>query len=204
MTSNTSNTVKLSDLETVLDVCGSDPRRWPEPLRSGLLRLVDQDTAANQLLREAEALDRLLAKAPDVGATQCAALADRIVAAALREQQAGIQSADHSVAGSSANSATPAGSGGWSENQIESNVVPLRKRPSRSSSGAIPQDGFWAGAALAACLMLGVMLGQSQMADPVAELFIADAGQSISDDDAFSDQLALIEDDDLIIDEDLL
>jgi hypothetical protein len=80
--SNTSMT--LTDFERLLDVYGGDRTHWPADARAAAAQLVARDARARRLLAEAEALDRLLERAPLPGLATEAALADRIVAAAQR------------------------------------------------------------------------------------------------------------------------
>lgn len=68
----------------VLERYGSDRTRWPAPVRKRFTGLISGSPAAEQRLREAEALDRLLDLAPPP-AVDTDALADRIMAAAVTE-----------------------------------------------------------------------------------------------------------------------
>jgi hypothetical protein len=81
---NSGNNMTIGDLEHLLDVYGSDRARWPIDARSGAGQLAARDRAARRLLGEAEALDRLLERAPLPSLAREAALADRIIAAAQR------------------------------------------------------------------------------------------------------------------------
>jgi hypothetical protein len=81
---NAGNNMTMSDLERLLDVYGSDRTRWPVDARSGAGQLAARDKAARRLLGEAEALDRVLERAPLPSLAREAALADRIIAAAQR------------------------------------------------------------------------------------------------------------------------
>lgn len=71
--------------------------------------------------------------------------------------------------------------------------APVRQR--RSISG----QNRWAAAALAASLVLGIVAGQSRTIAPAADLLIGASDQS-----AASSQLALIDETDRLLDEDLL
>jgi hypothetical protein len=84
MTSMSNNTMTIADFERLLDVYGSDRTRWPVEARASAGQLVARDKAARRLLAEAEALDRTLERAPLPSLAEEAALADRILAAALR------------------------------------------------------------------------------------------------------------------------
>jgi hypothetical protein len=81
---NAGNNMTIADLERLLDVYGSDRARWPVDARSGAGQLAARDKAARRLLGEAEALDRVLERAPLPSLAKEAALADRIIAAAQR------------------------------------------------------------------------------------------------------------------------
>lgn len=81
---NAGNNMTMADLERLLDVYGSDRTRWPVDARSGAGQLATRDKAARRLLGEAEALDRVLERAPLPSLAREAALADRIIVAAQR------------------------------------------------------------------------------------------------------------------------
>lgn len=195
-TGNTPMSATLEQLEAVLDVCGADPRRWPEPLRSGLLKLVATDAAAERLMHEASALDKVLSQAPGLSAARCAALADRIAAAAAAEPRARQTGAGAAVASPSARAPVGTPSVG--------NVVPLRQRRQRPPRGFFERDGVLASAALAASLLLGVMLGQSQLLSSAANYFAPNSDIEMASNEVAREQLALFDDADLILDEDLL
>jgi len=84
MTSMSNMGMTLAELEQLLDVYGGDRVRWPAEARTGAAQLVARDAGARRLLAEAEALDRVLERAPLPAVTVEAALAERIVAAAQR------------------------------------------------------------------------------------------------------------------------
>jgi hypothetical protein len=82
---NTSNTgMTLVDFERLLDVYGGDRTRWPAEARAAAAQLAARDARARRVLAEAEALDRVLERAPLPSLAVEAALAERIVAAAQR------------------------------------------------------------------------------------------------------------------------
>jgi len=74
----------LTEFERLLDVYGGDRTRWPTDARAAAAHLVARDIDAQRLLAEADALDRVLERAPLPALAKEAALADRIVAAAQR------------------------------------------------------------------------------------------------------------------------
>jgi hypothetical protein len=84
MTNMSNTSMTLADLERLLDVYGGDRTRWPADSRAGAAQLAARDAKAGRLLAEAEALDRVLGRAPLPALASEGALADRIVAAAQR------------------------------------------------------------------------------------------------------------------------
>ena len=82
---NTSNTgMTLVDFERLLDVYGGDRTRWPAEARAAAAQLAARDARARRVMAEAEALDRVLERAPLPSLAVEASLAERIVAAAQR------------------------------------------------------------------------------------------------------------------------
>lgn len=73
-----------AEFERLLAVYGSDRTRWPVDARKAAASLVARDAGAARLLAEAEALDRVLDRAPLPTLVREAALTERIVAAAQR------------------------------------------------------------------------------------------------------------------------
>lgn len=84
MTNAVNNSMTQGELERLLEVYGSDRTRWPVEARASAGQLVARDKAAARMLAEAEALDRVLERAPLPSLATEAALADRIVEAARR------------------------------------------------------------------------------------------------------------------------
>jgi hypothetical protein len=84
MTSMSNTSMTLTEFERLLDIYGGDRTRWPTEARAAAAHLVARDADAQHLLAEAEALDRVLERAPLPALAKEAALADRIVAAAQR------------------------------------------------------------------------------------------------------------------------
>ena len=85
MTRKGLGTVGLDKLEATLDTYGADRTRWPAPLRHALSGLIAGNAEAQELLKQAEAFDRLLDKAPQYDAARLGKLTERIVAAAERQ-----------------------------------------------------------------------------------------------------------------------
>jgi hypothetical protein len=84
MTSMNTKSMTMAELTRLLDVYGAGRTRWPAEARASAAPLVAADAAARRLLAEAEALDRVLDRAPVPGLQVEVALAERIVAAAQR------------------------------------------------------------------------------------------------------------------------
>lgn len=84
MTNMNNAGMSFTDFERLLDVYGGDRTRWPAEARAAAAQLVARDANARRVLAEAEALDRVLERAPLPGLAVEAALAERIVAAAQR------------------------------------------------------------------------------------------------------------------------
>ncbi|MBS0250604.1 MAG: hypothetical protein JSR78_06005 [Proteobacteria bacterium] len=85
MSRNSLGPVGLDKLEAALDTYGADRTRWPAPLRLSLSGLIAGNPDAHRMLKDAEAFDRLLDKAPPYDATRLSKLSDRIAMAAERQ-----------------------------------------------------------------------------------------------------------------------
>lgn len=135
----------MDRLQTVLDVFGSDRRRWPQADADKLSLLIETDSRARRLLVQAEALDRVLSAAPAGDVNRLIGLAHRIVAA--------------SVAASDEPLPHP------------SNVVPFphRGRPAAGPLRSRHQQNLPALLTLAASLIIGIMVGVSGFATPVLQ-----------------------------------
>ncbi len=171
MTSKDVTPLDLRQLDDLLDCYGSDATRWPADKRAAATSLLATSAEARRALAEAEAFDRLLAKAPSIERAGDAALVDRIVSAAMR---------------------TPRDSGG----QGGGIVVPFKPRPGRAAATtngkgpvlaarpARAERGLpWrAAAALAASLVCGVLVGTFDLApQPVRNLMeLANAETGVS------------------------
>ncbi len=123
----------MSQLQDVLDTFGGDRTRWPARARLEVSQVLSASPEAQQRLKDAEKLDRLLALAPRVPDAKIAALAERIVAQSARTPRV------------AATGAPPQQRTRWPNPRL--------------------MRGF-AGAALAASLLLGVLAGQSQIMSP--------------------------------------
>jgi hypothetical protein len=143
--------LSLVELQNCLDIHGADRNRWPADVARRLAALKGAEAeAATAALREAQALEAVLARASAVSPARQAALADRIMAQVQRDST--IAPASNVVA-----FARP---------------VSVRPPPPRASTGSpvlAPvqvlverQIGPWrVAAALAAALVLGIGVGVS-------------------------------------------
>jgi hypothetical protein len=161
--SNTSNTMTIAEFERLLDIYGSDRTRWPVEARASAGHLVARDRAARRLLAEAEALDRALERAPLPTLAQEAAIAERIVGAAKRTPRV-VPAAKVAPAQQAASGAGSRGA----DNHSADNVVRLsglrhhaQRLTGRSSLGGV------AAGALAASLVVGILIGHSNLTQPV-------------------------------------
>ena len=134
MTFRNAPTMTLADFARLLDIYGADRTRWPLAVRASAATRLAADTKARVLLAEAEALDTLLLRAPEPEGADVSALADRIIAAALRAPRLVASSGPAAPAVAAPRSALRA--------------------PDRA-----PQR---AAALLAASMMIGIFVGQSQ------------------------------------------
>jgi hypothetical protein len=152
--SNASNTMTIAEFERLLDVYGSDRTRWPTEARASAGHLVARDRAARRLLAEAEALDRTLERAPLPTLAQEAAIAERIVNAARRTPRVVPAPAAR------ADSVAPAA-------RNADNVVLLSglRRQAQRLTGRASLGGV--AGALAASLVLGILIGHSNLTQPV-------------------------------------
>lgn len=141
MTNASTTIMTLAEFERLLDVYGGDRTRWPVDARAAAAQLVARDLAAQRLLSESVALDRVLERAPLPSLAVEAALADRIVTAAQRSPR--IISVGDPASESERNTA-----------RVGSSTV--RRR------GVVPAD-LRKAAVLAASLMVGVYIGLSNI-----------------------------------------
>jgi len=142
----------LAELEQLLDVYGGDRVRWPAEARTGAAQLVARDAGARRLLAEAEALDRVLERAPLPAVTVEAALAERIVAAAQRSPRI-VKLEESRPAAATAAGATP----------VEVAAMPVAVRSAPRRMGLLLSRQARAVGFLAACLAIGIVLGDSDL-----------------------------------------
>jgi hypothetical protein len=152
--SNASNTMTIAEFERLLDVYGSDRTRWPAEARASAGHLVARDRAARRLLAEAEALDRALERAPLPTLAQEAAIAERIVNAARRTPR---------IVPAPATRTGVAGPAGRSADNVV--LFSGLRRQARRLTGRATLGGV--AGALAASLVLGVLIGHSNLTQPV-------------------------------------
>jgi hypothetical protein len=179
------NNMTLGEFERLLDVYGSDRTRWPVEARASAAQLAARDPAACRLLLEAEALDRVLVRAPLPSLASEAALAERILAAAQRSPRM-VRSGD-----AVPSTLTDGPSGVFLEGTKQSSVLRLSdRRRWRHGSPAGRAAGL-----LAACLMLGVFLGASAVPQPVIPALEEFTGISIGNGNAAQAPFDLLEED---------
>ena len=134
-----------------IDAYGADPARWPKPV--GDAKALRDPAVANDL-REAAALDRLLAMAAPKKASADKDLIDRIVAAAERTPRVVTQNAAQAITNRAATVETP---------RAKDTVVSLRRpTPTTRVWSTDLRRGF---AVLAASLVLGLSIGQLGIMD---------------------------------------
>ena len=181
-----------AEIERLLEAYGADSARWPEAARVRVAPLLAESVLAERVgvrarIAEARALDRLLdsASRPAPAPAREAALADRILAAALSErEQAAPESGTQSVA------EAPAAGG---------TVLPWR--PKARGPAPAPARTRWRAAGLmAASLAAGLVIGASANLAPVAQE-IADAIGIAADLEPIN---VVMSDDGTAIDEDVL
>jgi len=159
MTNANTTIMTLAEFERLLDVYGGDRTHWTIEARTAAAQLVARDTRAQRLLAEAEALDRVLERAPLPSLVTEAALADRVVAAAQRSPRI--------VSIKGAEDGSPeAQPGSGRETQLQ--------RPADLRSRAFRTDVRRA-AMLAASLVVGVYIGLSNLPQQIIPALTGDA-----------------------------
>lgn len=135
MSPKTSALMSVSEFVELIDVHGADRTRWPLSARASAASLLAVSAEARRLLAEAGAFDAILSRASDVRGTDILELAARIVA--NRGDQLGT---------------------------IVSKPVVTHSGLATVRRGQQFRAELWPGAALlAASLMVGILLGQSQL-----------------------------------------
>jgi hypothetical protein len=138
----------LAEFDQLLDVYGADRVRWPAELRTAATQLVARDAGALRLLAEAEALDHVLERAPLPAPAVETALAARIVAAAQRSPRI-VKS-------------RPAAVAAVSRAPVQAVALPAPARPGTRRGQLLSQRARALGF-LAACIAIGVVLGDSDL-----------------------------------------
>lgn len=141
MTNKSKSAMSLADFEHLLEVYGSDRTRWPIAVRASAAACVASSAAARRLLSEAEALDALLLRSEDPDKQAVSALVERIVAA------------------SGATPRVPA----HSDTMIDASRRAAESSPKAKSKVIASKDWMRGIALLAASLMIGIFVGQSQL-----------------------------------------
>lgn len=145
MTSKDRRAEDRAALQRLLEIHGADRTRWPARERFRLAGVIGEDRLAAKMLAEAQALDRLLDRAPRASKARIEALEGRIVAAALRSHPPRLTA----IAGRK--SAPTKGRLGFGQ--------------LRASASALKFAEWPAAAVLAASLVVGVMLGTAGTLD---------------------------------------
>jgi hypothetical protein len=154
MTSMSNKSMTMADLARLLDVYGAERTRWPAEARAAAAVLVTADAEARQLVVEAEALDRLLDRAPVPGVAAETALAERIVAAAQRSPRiVRLPSAQRVAEEASGGDAHPREAA-----RLPAKVVARGRWRARLVSREVGAAGL-----LAASLVMGVVIGNSSL-----------------------------------------
>ncbi len=173
-------------LERLLDVYGADRTRWPARERLRFAGFISEDKVAQGLVAESAALDALLDRAPRASEDREHALKERIVAAALRQNEPQL-------------AVVPTAGESDAESRFATRVRHTRRGP--SPAGTRGRREWPVAALLAASLVVGVMLGSAGTFDTtVQEVAEATGIASVGE----SSQLALGEDILALADEDLL
>jgi hypothetical protein len=162
MTSLGNPNMTYADLERLLEVYGSDRTRWPVEARASAGQLVARDAPARRLLAEAEALDRVLDRAPLPSLAREASLAERIAAAAQRSPR--IVSLAEAGKGAARASGHGGGAPGIKLPGDTTGRVVLLPRSPRLLANRLGG----AASLLAASLLLGVFIGVSSLPPSLA------------------------------------
>lgn len=164
----------LELLDRTLDAFGTDTARWPAGVKTKLTPFINGSAEARRRIAEAVALDKVLAFAPTISVARQSALADQIVAKALRQPRT--VSASEQPA---RQAGTPSVRKSWSRSWRENSIV---------------------GGALAASLMLGILSGQNTIVSSLSEAMLT----SVDATEATAQQIAQTDDLETYYDEDLL
>jgi len=175
----TAGSSELEAFARMVDASGGDPARWPQAVRARFEPLLTIDARAQRLLAEACALDRLLDAAAGERAGS-AALADRILATALRDPAHASKAAGSDVG----------------------TVVPFRRDVARGQTVMGRRRSSWQAAGLlAASLLAGLYVGAGGAALGVVERVAGLAGITFEGDPVvalFGQEAAGTSDEDLL------
>ncbi|WP_143149356.1 hypothetical protein [Hyphomicrobium sp. CS1BSMeth3] len=173
---------ELTAFENVLDTFGGNSARWPAEKRERLMSLAASDAEAGRLLREAKALDTVLAHAagPPVGETK--ALADRIAAAVANtapgQSPGKTAHAERQTGGSTPSSENTSGVViAWPRGAGENPRVAAQ---AGALTGSVPQrerfsSGWRTAALLAASLVAGIFVGVADLVPSEVTQIVASA-----------------------------
>ena len=155
MTVDNERSQELTELRRLLDAYGGDEARWPARARDRLRQLLAVAPDGARLLAEARAFDRALDRAAEPDGMASRALVDRIVAAAA---------------------VAPAEMPADRIQQGQVITLPQRARTRPVAEG--PSRRQLAAALLAACLLVGIFLGETVRIEPLLQEFAEAVGLS--------------------------
>lgn len=171
----------IDRLESLLDAYGGDLSRWPERLAPEAQALIGSSSEARRLHAEAQALDRVLAKASTPDPERLEMLAHRIMAVAEREGSARPAESARGREAVGRVIPMPVSARAVANSDRERQVAPA-PAASRPSRGSWFGGGNWpAAAALAASLAFGIAIGVSDIA-PTATYNVASLVQPVVSD----------------------
>lgn len=140
MNSRSKIAMSLADFEHLLEVYGADRTRWPIATRASAAACLASSPAARKLHSEAKALDAVLLRSEDPDKQEVAALVERIVAASRVTPRLPMPSDERVIASR-----------------------PLADGVAARSRVIAGKDWMRGVALLAASLVVGIFVGQSQL-----------------------------------------
>lgn len=161
MTNQSRRKMILAEFEHLLEVHGADRTRWPLASRAEATAILKSDASARRMLAEAVALEAVLAVPQATDAAAIAALADRIVAATRRSPRLVART---------------------------DNPRPARTTGVGRVFHGLEKDVWRAGALLAASMLIGIFVGQSQLGAGAVPALVDLAGVTLG---VSTDKMAL-------------
>ena len=167
------------ELQSLLDAHGADPARWPAEARTAAMRLIAGDAEAARMLREAQALERLLAAdAPPPAPLPAEALARAVMARAEASAKED-GNPDHKETHATVIPFPSASNGGKTDGGADLSAGASPLPPAANDDRPLR---WMAAGVLAASLMLGVLLGGTLSASPVGEQLLEPVRMALADD----------------------